>query len=115
MKDRKDIQELAEAAGGIPIWGALPGSPAAEAGIQYGDILLSANGRETSTFSDYVEAKRQSEGILEVEVLRGADVLEFSIELAADRWRDLDEELAGDIAEAGYFAPSDDDDDSKPS
>ncbi len=37
--------------------GALEGSPAARAGIRYGDILLVANGMRTRTVVDYVEAK----------------------------------------------------------
>ena len=48
---------LAKALEGIPILGTLSGTPAARAGIRYGDILLSVNGRRTKTMLDYVEAK----------------------------------------------------------
>jgi S1-C subfamily serine protease len=111
MKDRKTISELAEAAEGLPIWGALPGSPASEAGIRYGDILLSANGTKTRDFSDFIEAKRESGGTLEVEILRDSEIVEMTIVLAGDLWRELDEEFARDVAEGEYFAPTQSDED----
>ena len=40
MLSRKDLSALADALGGLPILGCLEGSPAAEAAIQKGDILL---------------------------------------------------------------------------
>lgn len=57
MISKKTIFELATAIGGIPVLGALAGSPAAQAGIRYGDILLSVNGHRIRTVVDYVEAK----------------------------------------------------------
>jgi C-terminal processing protease CtpA/Prc len=107
MIDRSRIQKLAEAAEGIPIWGALPGSPAGDAGVKYGDILLSVNGRQTKSFADYLEAKRESDGTLELEILRESGVVQITIELAGSLWREFDEDVAQEVAEASYFVPDD--------
>ena len=57
MISQKAIFELAAALGGIPVLGALAGSPAARAGIRYGDVVLAVNNRRTRTMFDYLEAK----------------------------------------------------------
>ncbi|MGM0554809.1 MAG: PDZ domain-containing protein [Myxococcota bacterium] len=107
MIDRSRIEKLADAAEGIPIWGGLPGSPAGDAGVRYGDILLSVNGHKTQNFSDYLEAKRQSDGTLELEILRESGVVNITIELAGSLWREFDEDMAEEVAEGSYFVPSD--------
>jgi S1-C subfamily serine protease len=57
MIPRKSLFALAKALEGLPVLGALEGTPAARAGVRYGDVLLSVNGVRTRTVSDYVEAK----------------------------------------------------------
>lgn len=57
MIARDSLFQLAKALGGLPVVGCLNGTPAALAGVRYGDILLSVNGRATPTFNDYLEAK----------------------------------------------------------
>src|SRR5690349_19996568 len=57
MIEYRSLLALAKALEGLPILGALEGTPAAKAGIRYGDVLLSVNGMRTRTVVDYVEAK----------------------------------------------------------
>jgi S1-C subfamily serine protease len=57
MISKASLTALAKALGGIPVLGSLGGSPAARAGIRYGDIVLSVNGKKTATAHDYVVAK----------------------------------------------------------
>jgi len=58
MMSRKQLEEIAETVGGVPVWGCLPGSTAAEAGVRYGDIVLSVNGVATPTINEYLEARK---------------------------------------------------------
>ena len=53
--------------------GTLAGTPAAQAGIQYGDVLLSVNGRRTRNLADYIEAKDLTKGGMEAVVFRGGE------------------------------------------
>lgn len=59
MMSRKQLEEIAEVVRGVPVLGCLPGSSAAEAGIGYGDIVLSVNGVDTPTIVEYLQARRQ--------------------------------------------------------
>lgn len=70
MIPKQSIFQLAKALEGIPILGALAGSPASRAGLRYGDILLSVNGVRTKTVVDYVEAKGLRQDGMEVVVFR---------------------------------------------
>lgn len=70
MIARRSLFALAKALEGIPVLGALEGTPAARAGVRYGDVLISVNGVRTRTVADYVEAKNlRSEG-MEIVVFR---------------------------------------------
>src|SRR5262249_17375994 len=57
MIPRKSLFALAKALEGLPVLGALEGTPAARAGVRYGDVLISVNGMRTRTITDYVAAK----------------------------------------------------------
>lgn len=70
MIGRSNLFALAKALEGIPVLGALGGTPAARAGIRYGDVLLSVNGRRTRTVVDYVEAKALRTDGMDVVVFR---------------------------------------------
>ena len=73
MIARRSLFALAKALEGLPVLGALEGTPAARAGVRYGDILLSVNGMRTRSVADYVEAKNlRSEG-MEIVVFRAGE------------------------------------------
>ncbi|MBX3207309.1 MAG: hypothetical protein KF764_19840 [Labilithrix sp.] len=73
MIARKPLFDLAKALEGLPVLGALEGTPAARAGVRYGDILLSVNGMRTRTVMDYVEAKSLRDDGMEVVVFRAGE------------------------------------------
>lgn len=57
--------------------GTLSGTPAARAGIRYGDVLISVNGMRTKTVGDYVEAKALRNDGMDIVVFRaGTERLE---------------------------------------
>lgn len=76
MIPRKSLFALAKALEGLPVLGALDGTPAARAGVRYGDVLISVNGVRTRTVSDYVEAKnRRTDGMSIVVFRAGGESL----------------------------------------
>jgi S1-C subfamily serine protease len=77
MKSPRELQTLASALGGVPILGVLPGSPAEQVGLRYGDIVTRVNGRSTKTFADFLAAHDQSLDSLEVEIFRNGEELTF--------------------------------------
>lgn len=84
MISKKSVFALAKALEGVPVLGSLPGSPAARAGVRYGDVLLSVNGVRTRTATHYIEAKALRSGGMEVTVFRsGGD--EQTLELSFAR------------------------------
>ena len=77
MISKDSLFALAKALEGIPVLGSLGGTPAARAGIRYGDVLLSVNGRRTRTVVDYVEAKALRSDGMDIVVFRsGSETLE---------------------------------------
>lgn len=97
MIPKKSIFELAAALGGIPVLGALASSPAARAGIRYGDVVLSVNGRKTPTVIDYVEAKALRLDGMDLVVFRGAE--ELTIRLVYQRSSGASPDVASLLAE----------------
>lgn len=70
MIPKRSVFALARALDGVPVLGTLSGTPAARAGIRYGDILLEVNGMRTRTVADYIEAKALREDGMEIVVFR---------------------------------------------
>ncbi len=70
MIAKSSVFALAKALEGIPVLGSLSGTPAARAGIRYGDILISVNGVRTRTIQDYVDAKALRAEGMDVVVFR---------------------------------------------
>ncbi len=71
MIPKRSVFALAKALDGIPVLGTLQGTPAAQAGIRYGDVLLSVNGMRTRNIFDYIEAKALRSDGMEIIVFRG--------------------------------------------
>ena len=57
MKTRQEVQAIADALEGMPVWGVLMGSAAAEAGLRYGDVILEVNGQRTRTLAEFLAAR----------------------------------------------------------
>ncbi|MBS2014576.1 MAG: hypothetical protein JST00_16940 [Deltaproteobacteria bacterium] len=77
MIAKASLFALAKALEGIPVLGTLGGTPAARAGIRYGDVLLSVNGMRTRTVLDYIEAKAlRSDGMAVVVFRSGTEQVE---------------------------------------
>ena len=58
MMSHDHLDMLADALGGVPCWGVLAGSPSAEAGLRYGDIVLEINGMPTPDHDAYFAARK---------------------------------------------------------
>ena len=78
-----DITRLATRLKGVPVLGCRPGSPAARAGVRYGDILVAVNGMATPDWSAYVEARALARGHMRVELFRAGETLTFEFALPA--------------------------------
>jgi S1-C subfamily serine protease len=79
----EEVQRIAVRLNGIPVLGCRPGSPAARAGIQYGDILTSVNSVPTPDWAAYIEARALSRGEMRVELFRAGEHLVFELALPA--------------------------------
>lgn len=77
----EDVTRLASRLNGVPVLGCRPGSPAARAGVRYGDILLSVNSLPTPDWASYIEAKATVRGHMKIEVFRGGETLTFEFAL----------------------------------
>lgn len=85
MKKPAEVAETAKILGGVPIWGVLPGSAAARAGVRYGDIVLRVNGIETRTLVEFISARESTGGNVVFDVFRNGELLRLNIELASGR------------------------------
>jgi S1-C subfamily serine protease len=73
--DLAQIERLAQVLGGIPVWAVAPGSSARNAGVRFGDIILSVNGVPTPTFQAFLRAGRKHLAHLEFKVFRAGKVV----------------------------------------
>src|ERR1041384_2077792 len=78
----EDVTRLAMRLNGVPVLGCRPGSPAALAGVQYGDILMSVNHVPTPDWAAFIEARALSRSHMRVEAFRGGENLVFELALA---------------------------------
>jgi S1-C subfamily serine protease len=76
-----EVCRLAKALNGLPVLRCRPGSPAALAGVRYGDVLLSVDGHPTPDWASYVEARREPKPEMVVEVFREGRTLTLRMEL----------------------------------
>jgi S1-C subfamily serine protease len=79
----RNLCRLASALGGLPVLGCPPDSPAARAGVVYGDILLTVNGRPTPDWSAFAEARSLDSSSMEIELFRNGRELTLVIPLRA--------------------------------
>ncbi len=103
MMPRKQLEEIAAALEGVPVWGCLPGSTAAEAGVRYGDIVLSVNGMRTQSIEDYLEARSLRGDGMELVLFRTGQ--ELSMFVPFRKPTGSLEQLALQIAEGRYVSP----------
>lgn len=81
MLSRSDLTRLAEALGGLPILGCLDGSPASEAGVRYGDVLLSIDGVPTPTWDAFIEVRAHCTDEMSVRLFREGAELDLTVPL----------------------------------
>lgn len=70
MHSRRTIEYLAYLHEGVAVWGCLPGSPSARAGLRVGDIVLSVNGVRTRTAAEYFAARAWTQAGMTVRIVR---------------------------------------------
>lgn len=80
--DRNELTKLATALGGLPVLACRPGSPAAVAGVRYGDILLSVNGVKTPDWTAFIEARGLDKSAMRIELFREGETLILAFELS---------------------------------
>lgn len=70
-----EVARLATLLHGIPVLGYRPGSPAARAGVKYGDILTMVNNVPTPDWTAYIEARARDRGQMRIELFRAGETL----------------------------------------
>lgn len=75
-------QKIADAYEGILVLGALPGSPAAELGLRYGDVLLAVNGVRTRVVEDFLKARTVSTKSMRLQVVRGGQAVSIELDIS---------------------------------
>lgn len=97
MISKKDIFALAKLLEGLPVVGTLGGTPAARAGVRYGDVVLSVNGARIRTVIDYIEASSLDENGMSLVVFRGGEEISLELVYDADRSPPNPALLAGEL------------------
>lgn len=82
MFDRTDLMKLASALGGLPVLACRAGSPAAVAGVRYGDIVLAVNGIKTPDWATFIEARGKSSTTMQLQLFREGTELSLELPLA---------------------------------
>jgi S1-C subfamily serine protease len=103
MMQKKQLEEIAATVKGVPVWGCLPGSTAAQAGVRYGDIVLAVNGVPTPSIVEYLEGRKlRSDGF---DLLLFRDGLELTVFVPFRPPSDSMAALAEQIADGRYVSP----------
>src|SRR5690349_3668043 len=105
MISRKQLEEIAATVQGIPVWGCLPGSTAAEAGVRYGDIVIGVNGVATPNIDEYLAARALRVDGIALRLFRAGEELTLFVEFRAPE--DKLEALANQIADGRYVGSAD--------
>lgn len=84
MQNLAQLQSIAKTLNGIPIWGVLPGSAAALAGVRSGDVVLKVNGLETPSFERFLRARDLCKERFDLEVYRDGAIMKLSVALQHD-------------------------------
>jgi S1-C subfamily serine protease len=79
MLTPRELSRLATALGGLPILGCSEGSPAADAGLCYGDIILSGNGAAVASWSELLTACQQGRSQIALRVQRTGRDLQLAL------------------------------------
>jgi S1-C subfamily serine protease len=83
MRKRSDVVALANALGGLPVFGCLAGSPADLAGIRYGDIVMSLDGCATPSWDMYLAVRERSGTVIALKLFRDGAELDVRVDLRA--------------------------------
>lgn len=78
----EDVTRLATRLNGVPVLGCRPGSPAACAGVRYGDIVTAVNDMPTPDWASFIEARTRDRGRMRVELFRAGETLVFEFALS---------------------------------
>ncbi len=81
MRPWEDVCRMARALNGIPVLQCRRGSPAALAGVRYGDILLSVDGQPTPDWGSYIEARAGERDEMVIEIFRDGQTLTLRLPL----------------------------------
>lgn len=103
LMTRKQLEQIAETVRGVPVLGCLPGSTAAEAGVRYGDIVLSVNGVATPSIDEYLQARKLRSDGFDLRLFR--DGVELAVFVPFRPPTDTLEALATQIASGRYVVP----------
>ncbi len=85
MISKTALFQLAKTLDGLAVLGCMQGTPAALAGVRYGDVLLEVNGRRTRNFGEYIEAKALRADGMKVVIFRSGEERPIELEYASQR------------------------------
>ena len=103
MIPRKQLEEIAATVQGIPVWGCLKGSPSADAGVRYGDIVLVVNGMRTVSIDDYLEARKLRKDGVELQILRDGNEMTLRLEFRPANTTSV-EQMVEEMAEGRFLS-----------
>lgn len=109
MRKLPELVRMASLLRGLPVLGCLADSPAAVAGVRYGDILLSVNGQPTPDWESYIRARNDDASHLDIVLFRDGAELSISVELPSDPRPEDPHQLIADLLATGIWPRSGDD------